>query len=352
MIKGKVYYKTLNLKRGQERLLSARMKQVEEEILAEHYGIPYSMAKDIDFIDYCKKYLERKKHKKSWALDKQRIMIMAEFLGDPPLSKIGKSQLEKLEKYLFSKKISKTRKMRPSTVNRYFEVLNSLFNMAIEDGYITENPVKHYQRFIEDGTRRALSLEELQEVLRASFYVQENPRSIVQSMIFDLISFALNTGMRLSEVLNLKKSYIQGDVIFYPVAETKSRRRSYSRNNKVKAICLNINAMDVIKRQKSSTEYVFPIRRRNPQVIRRSIAKIRELAGIKDFSFHQLRHTTSTIVSSSVGIAAAKTILGHSDIKTTMRYTHPGIDEQRKGVAKLGEIYSKLLEESESKQKR
>ena len=352
MIGGKVYYKALKLKRGQERLLSARMNQVEEEILSEHFGFPYSSVKRINFIDYCKIYLEKKKHKKSWALDKQRIMIMAEFLGDPPLSRIGKSHIEKLEKYLFSKKISKTRKMRPSTVNRYFEILNNLFNMAVEDGYITENPVKHYQKFVEEGTRRALSLEELQEVLKSAFYIQENSRSFVQSIIFDLISFAINTGMRLSEILNLKKSYIQGDVIFYPLSETKYRRRTYSKNNKVKAVCINNKALDVIKNQKSGTEYVFPLRRRNPAVIRRSVTRIREITGIKDFSFHQLRHTTSTIVSSSVGIAVAKTILGHSDIKTTMRYTHPGIDEQRKGVAKMGEIYSKLLDEIDSKQKR
>jgi len=349
MIKGKVYYKALNLKRGQERLLSARMKQVEEEIISEHYGIPYSSVKDITFIDYCKEYLEKKKHKKSWDLDKQRLKIIANFIGDPPLSKIGKSHLERLEKYLFSKKISKTRKMKPSTVNRYFEILSNLFNTAIEDKYITENPVRYYQKFVEEGTRRALSLEELQEVLKSSFFIQENPRSFVQSMIFDLISFALNTGMRLSEILNLKKSYIQGDLIFYPLAETKYRRRSYSKNNKVKAICLNSKAMEVIKKQKSSTDYVFPIRRRNPAVIRRSVARIREITGVKDFSFHQLRHTTSTIVSSSVGIAAAKTILGHSDIKTTMRYTHPGVEEQRKGVAKLGEVYDSLLDEKGSK---
>ena len=51
-IKGKTYYRALNLKHGQERLLSARLKQVEEEVLAEHFGIPYSPNKQISFLDY------------------------------------------------------------------------------------------------------------------------------------------------------------------------------------------------------------------------------------------------------------------------------------------------------------
>jgi hypothetical protein len=32
----------------------------------------------------------------------------------------------------------------------------------------------------------------------------------------------------------------------------------------------------------------------------------------------------------------AKAILGHADLKTTLRYTHPGLAEQRASVAKLG----------------
>jgi hypothetical protein len=42
---GKVYYKTIGLKKGQEHLLSERIKQVEDEIAAEHYGLEYSPIK-------------------------------------------------------------------------------------------------------------------------------------------------------------------------------------------------------------------------------------------------------------------------------------------------------------------
>jgi len=104
-IQGKKYYHALKLKRGQEALLSARLKQVEEEILAEHFGIPYSANNQISFLDYAEKYLNAKKHKKRRDRDKQSLLKIAECLGDPSLSRIGKNHIEKLENFLFSRNL-------------------------------------------------------------------------------------------------------------------------------------------------------------------------------------------------------------------------------------------------------
>lgn len=51
--------------------------------------------------------------------------------------------------------------------------------------------------------------------------------------------------------------------------------------------------------------------------------KALEDAGVSDFRFHDLRHTTATrILRSSGNLKAASTLLGHTDIRTTMRYAH------------------------------
>lgn len=107
-------------------------------------------------------------------------------------------------------------------------------------------------------------------------------------------------------------------------------------------ICLNSIAKATIQKMKSKDEYVFPVEWRNPNVIRRGIVQIRKISGVNDFTFHQLRHTTSTLISSQVSLATAKIILGHADLKTTLQYTHPGIEEGRKGVAKIGEYFLNL----------
>ena len=74
---------------------------------------------------------------------------------------------------------------------------------------------------------------------------------------------------------------------------------------------------------------------RDPKAIRRTVARIREATDIKDLTSHQLRHTASTVLSSRVSLATAKKVLDHADIKTTLKYTHPEIEEQKKGVAKM-----------------
>ncbi len=53
-------------------------------------------------------------------------------------------------------------------------------------------------------------------------------------------------------------------------------------------------------------------------------------AGIADFRFHDLRHTSATrLVRQTGNLKAASRLLGHTDIRTTSRYAHVGMDDLR-----------------------
>lgn len=163
------------------------------------------------------------------------MAIILEIIGNIPLQQLNKSHLQKLENTLFA------RKLKPATVNRYFELLRHALNMAVDEMYITENPVKkYYTPFVEDGTRRALTQKEVQAVLDAARKLQDSPRhnSNIQTMIYDIILFGLLTGARLSEILFLKKSYVQDDMILYPYSQTKSKRRQQNPKHRHKVIML------------------------------------------------------------------------------------------------------------------
>lgn len=57
-------------------------------------------------------------------------------------------------------------------------------------------------------------------------------------------------------------------------------------------------------------------------------------AGVSDFRFHDLRHTSATrIVRSTGNLKAAGRLLGHTDIRTTSRYAHVGMDDLRSLMA-------------------
>lgn len=48
------------------------------------------------------------------------------------------------------------------------------------------------------------------------------------------------------------------------------------------------------------------------------------------------------MIEAGVDIVTASKILGHSDIKMTMRYCHPMVETMQRAVDNLGEIFEKL----------
>jgi integrase len=73
-----------------------------------------------------------------------------------------------------------------------------------------------------------------------------------------------------------------------------------------------------------NSEYVFPDEKgNNIKTVRTAFEAACRRAGLQGFRFHDLRHTTATRkVGSGANIVVISKILGHSDIKTTMRSTH------------------------------
>lgn len=112
--------------------------------------------------------------------------------------------------------------------------------------------------------------------------------------------------------------------------------------HQIKVVGLSALARSVIDRQPPGGEYVFPLHRRDVSVIQHGVEAVRRIAGIPDFTFHHLRHTVSTLIASENSLATARAVLGHADLKTTVRYTHPSLADQRDAVTKLGTYLERL----------
>ncbi|MGH7808120.1 MAG: tyrosine-type recombinase/integrase, partial [Thermodesulfobacteriota bacterium] len=76
------------------------------------------------------------------------------------------------------------------------------------------------------------------------------------------------------------------------------------------------------------SEYVFLSSEGTPYLRQDSLNRAYEgackRANIQGLRFHDLRHTSATrMIENGASIVAVSKILGHADLKTTMRYSHP-----------------------------
>ena len=326
----KEYRVSLGVVKGQERLLSEAIQKAEEKIYALVTGAP-TIPSDILFRDYADRYLQAHAHKKSYNDDVTQINYMLFVIGNKPVCSITIDDARKLEKYLLQKKRT------PATINRYMTLLKHILTHAVEDRVISENPLKKWEFYVEERKREALTQDEIARILEACAQIQKSPRSQLQAQIYNLVVIAFQTGMRLSELLNLKWSDIKGDVIELPVTRTKYRRKTIKATRpQPRQIPLNEIAIQHLPPQKD--EYVFSAGSRTPDAIRRTVKRIRKLSGVHHFEFHQIRHTVATLIATSVDVATAKEVLGHASISTTLRYTHPTLQKKREAVTKVGTL--------------
>jgi integrase len=153
----------------------------------------------------------------------------------------------------------------------------------------------------------------------------EEERRLLDSAISYLrpiIVTALNTGMRKGEILTLTWDDVDLTNNLITVNQTNSKSKKARKvyiNSTLKRLLLEL------KLKSAGSEYIFLDDEGNRlREIKNGFNAACRRAGIPGLRFHDLRHTAATrMIENGASIVAVSKILGHSDIKTTMRYTHP-----------------------------
>lgn len=149
--------------------------------------------------------------------------------------------------------------------------------------------------------------------------------------LYTIITIALNTGMRKSEILNIKWSDVDFNRKLIYLLETKSGdKRAVPMNNII------FNTLHKVSKSPKNP-YLFHNRTGQPyQDIKKSFHKALKMAEIKNFTFHDLRHTfASHLVMMGVDLKTIQELLGHKTFLMTIRYAHLSPDHRKAAVDKF-----------------
>ncbi|MDP6991878.1 MAG: site-specific integrase [Candidatus Marinimicrobia bacterium] len=220
---------------------------------------------------------------------------------------------------------------KPATINRELSMLSKAFSLASKEWeWIRDNPVSKVPREKENNQRdRWLSVDEERLLL------DNCPEWLREIMLF-----ALHTGLRQEELLSLKWSRVNEVTKTILITDTK--------NGNPVTLPLNKIALGVIERKARvrSIDNDFVFRNRNGKKVnahnlRTSFYIVLRKVGIKDFRWHDLRHTFATrMAQAGFDLYKISKLLNHKDIKMTQRYSHHCPDSLRDGVEMLAVDYN------------
>jgi len=174
---------------------------------------------------------------------------------------------------------------------------------------------------------RVSEFEEIVKIIESPMQFEKNERVALRNRaMFEML---FSTGMRISELVNLKKDQIDKTGRIFILGKGKKERFAYLTPRAKKHLK---NYLEV--RGEIDSSYVFvPYRGKNvhnknkkisPNYLQDKIKKYRELLGINlPLSCHSIRHAFATyLAESGANPAAIQILLGHESLDTTTRYVH------------------------------
>lgn len=284
----------------------AMAKLFEEQLMAnlvlgeEHYALKPKQSL-VTWKDAAERWLQETSHKRDTKNDRIKLAWLAPHLETRELNSISPTIIHRVAEL-------KAGETSETTANRTLALVRAILNRAYKQWGWLEKPV--FIRLYKEDTRRIryLTKEEAKRLLA------ELPPHLK-----DMAIFALQTGLRASNITNLQWSQVDLErqhVWIHP---------DQAKAGKAIAVPLNTAAINVLNNQQGKNPtYVFTFR--NKPVTRPSNhawLKALKRAGIQNFRWHDLRHTwASWHIQAGTPIHILQELGGWSNYEMVKRYAH------------------------------
>ena len=285
--------------------------------LAEHYKKTYLIAPQ---------YIDGRKiaGRRDWKRFRQILEVLKNHFGKDLLKSISYSDVEYFRNVRLNTKTKRGSQRSITTVNRELALLRRVFNVAARNRWMLRNPFGCGEPLIHPGDEKAreriITIEEEERLLAAC----SGPRS----HILPIIIAALDTGMRIGEILKLTWEDIDFENRIVTAHTLKTKIMSLRQLAMTPRLFVAL--IESYERStKEPTDLVFGI----TNTIKTAFNTARALAGLPDVRIHDLRHTAATrLVQGHIPLAEVGRILGHTQPSTTYRYVNANVDTARRAA--------------------
>ena len=223
----------------------------------------------------------------------------------------------------------------PGNANNALNQFRQIMNLAITLGHLDADPARGIRRNRRPTLTRFLSREEIDRLHAALDRAAGKGEGLRQQA--DIVRLLLLTGCRRGEIVELRHSEVHDEMLVLADSKTGPRK-----------VPLGTEARRILERQpRTESPFVFPSPL-DPACPRgRELSlwhRVRRDAGIEDVRLHDLRHThASHAVMNGVPVPVVSRLLGHSNVRMTLRYAHLADREIEAAAERVGQEFAKLM---------
>ena len=219
------------------------------------------------------------------------------------------------------------------TINRKISCLKTFFRFLIKEGEIIDNPML---KILSPKTSKKLPIfieEEKMEMLFDEVDFGEGFEATRDRLILDIL---YSTGIRLSELINLKLEDIDFQKYQIKVLGKRNKERIIPFSKGINNLILNyITLKNNYFSNRITDSYLFLSKtgkKAYPKLIYRVVNNyLSKITTLKKLSPHVLRHTFAThMLNNGAELNAIKELLGHANLSATQIYTHNSIEKLKK----------------------
>lgn len=222
-------------------------------------------------------------------------------------------------------------KQKANSVCRRLSTLRSFYKYLLSKDKISSDPTRQIK-----GPKKEKPLPYFLKENEINFLLDSTPRNNSYSDIRDrlIIKVFYETGIRLSELLNLETTDVELNSRYIKVTGKRNKQRIIPYGEELQNDIIHF--LEIRGKVFKKTPKVLFLSEEGEQMTPYQVRKcvktqLSKVSTLKKQSPHVLRHTfATTMLNHQANLEVVKELLGHKSLSTTEIYTHTTFEELRK----------------------